>query len=83
MTGSQRKREFLTVYDYGQGGVWTVLLATSEEEVASKYPELKIVTEPPGTMSQEELDDVRQRRWQVDIDDLEHPLLRALREGRN
>jgi hypothetical protein len=80
-TDRTMKRAFLTVYDYGTGGVWTVLLATSEEEVESKYPELKVVTEPPATMSQGELEEIRARDT-LDIDDEDDPFLTSLREAR-
>lgn len=76
------KREFLTLYDYGQGGVWTLLLASSEEEITAKYPELKVATKPPGNMSQEEFDRIRANRSPVDIDDTDHPFLSSLRKGR-
>ena len=53
------RREFLTVYDYGQGGVWTLLLADSAHQIRDRYPELKVVTHPPGTMTDEELERIR------------------------
>lgn len=76
------KREFLTVYDYGMGGVWKIILAESAREIEERYPELNIVTDPPGTMTEEELADIRSRRNAVDIDDLEDPFLASLREHR-
>jgi hypothetical protein len=76
------KREFLTVYDYGQGGVWTVLLATSEEEIRTKYPDLKVVSNPPPSMTPEELKEIRARDT-IDIDDQDDPFLASLREDRN
>ena len=76
------RREFLTLYDYGQGGVWTILLASSEEEVRTKYPELKIVSSPPGSMTEEDLEGIRSHRQAIDIDDRGDPFLRSLREAR-
>ena len=75
------KQPFLTVYDYGQGGVWVVLLAESEHEIAEKYPELDVVVDPPPTMSAEELQDIEERST-VDIDDATDPFLASLREHR-
>jgi hypothetical protein len=76
------RREFLTVYDYGQGGVWTLLLANSTEQIRDRYPELKVVTRPPDTMTEEELERIRSKRHRVDIDDLQEPFLKSLREHR-
>ena len=76
------RREYLTVYDYGMGGVWTLILAESANEIEERYPELTIVTDPPGTMTAEELADIRSRRNAVDIDDLEDPFLASLRAHR-
>jgi len=75
------KQPFLTVYDYGQGGVWQVLRAESEAEIASKYPELQVFTEPPDWMSAEKVEEIKARRT-VDIDDIDDPFLASLREHR-
>lgn len=75
------KVPFLTVCDYGQGGVWIVLMAESADEIAARYPELQIVDQPPPTMSSEELRDIKARRT-LDIDDTTDPFLASLRENR-
>ena len=75
------KQSFLTVYDYGQGGVWRVLLADSADEVVSRYPELKVLAEPPPWMSAEELYDIEARST-LDIDDQDDPFLESLRNHR-
>jgi len=72
------KRPFLTVYDYGQGGVWCVLLAVSETEIAGKYPELQIFAERPDWMSADELADIKAPT--LDVDDTSDPFLASLRE---
>lgn len=36
------KRKFWTVYDYGTGGVWTVFLARSKEEIQNKFKNLLV-----------------------------------------
>jgi hypothetical protein len=56
---SPEEHEFLTLYGYGQGGVWTLIVASSSDEIAAKYPELTVVNEPPGTMARAELDRIR------------------------
>ena len=72
----------MTLYDYGQGGVWTLILASSPAEIESKYPELKVITGPPGVMTQEEFDRIWTLRSAVDIDDSDHPFLKSLRLSR-
>ena len=75
------KRPFLTVYDYGQGGVWLVLLAESRNEIATKYPELTVVDDPPASMAEEELARIKDQRT-LDVDDTSDPFLASLRESR-
>jgi hypothetical protein len=75
------KRPFLTVYDYGQGGVWRVILAESEADIAAQYPELQVFAEPPEWMSAEKLHEIESRST-VDIDDASEPFLASLRENR-
>lgn len=45
--------EFLVVYDYGQGGVWAVVLAKSSSAITEKFPELRVVEQRPSWMSDE------------------------------
>jgi hypothetical protein len=75
------KRPFLTVYDYGQGGVWLFLLAESEDQIRERYPDLRIVEVPPPSMDEKQLADIRSRRT-LDIDDSADPFLASLRRGR-
>jgi hypothetical protein len=73
--GSEKK-SFLVALDYGKGGVWAYLRASSATEIAQRYPALSIVSEPPPW-----LDETRQRkleeRMTVDIDDAGHSFLLA------
>lgn len=57
------KRRFLTIYDYGMGGVWQYVHAESTEEITAKYPALEIVNELPAAMK-----DLKLREY--DIDDI-------------
>jgi len=34
--------QFLTVYDYGMGGVWQWITAESKEQILAKYPALHV-----------------------------------------
>ncbi|HEU4427751.1 MAG TPA: hypothetical protein VFT98_03270 [Myxococcota bacterium] len=45
------KQKYLTVYDYGTGGVWAFILAESPREIVERYPELTVVSEIPGWMT--------------------------------
>jgi hypothetical protein len=70
---SAEKRPYLFVYDYGQGGLWGVMLARSQEEIEHHYPELAIVQERPRFMSdddyaqilRQELHDIDGAPWGV------------------
>lgn len=42
------KKKFLTLYDYGTGGIWTYILANSAKDILDKYPKLTIVDQEPG-----------------------------------
>lgn len=75
------KTPYLTVYDYGQGGIWRVILARSADQIAARYPELKILSAPPDWMSDEQLREIEQHST-VDIDDHGEPFLAALRTQR-
>jgi hypothetical protein len=48
--------EFLVCYDYGNGGLWGILITPSEDAIRAKYPELAIVEERPRWMDDETLD---------------------------
>jgi hypothetical protein len=76
------KRPFLTVYDYGQGGVWRVIVARSEDEIASRYPQLKVLDGPPDWMSAEKLGEIEADST-VDIDEAREPFLASLRKHRD
>jgi hypothetical protein len=45
------KRLYLVAYDYGAGGLWGAMMARSEDEIHKLYPELSIVANRPGWMS--------------------------------
>ena len=69
---------FLTLYDYGQGDIWTFLLADSEAEIREAYPQLEVVSVPPPWMTSDHLRLIRT----VEIKDTDDPFLRAIRLGR-
>ena len=72
------ERSFLTVYDYGMGGVWTYIIAASSDQIRQAYPQLQIVMEPPQWME----DHPRQIRT-LHLDDRNDVFLAALRAEHN
>ena len=72
-TGTKLKKDFLTVYDYGMGGLWTVIRARSKEEITSKFPELIVMDKRPDWMSEEDICYTIAIRDAFDIDDGEPP----------
>jgi hypothetical protein len=45
------KKTFLVLYDYGTGGVWRVLRASSKEKILRRYPSLLVYDERPTFLS--------------------------------
>lgn len=62
------KREFFAVDDYGQGGVWIAIQATSGEAIKRKYPELDVFDEPPPFLTSDVIERTRLNRT-YDVDD--------------
>ena len=60
---------YLVGYDYGMGGLWAVVRARSEREIRDVYPELIVVEEQSGWMS----DDFFDRLGSDPIDVAEDP----------
>jgi hypothetical protein len=46
-------QRFLTVYNYGSGGVWQYFTAPSADEIRTKYPALTIVPTIPAWLEEE------------------------------
>jgi len=53
------RREFLVLYDYGQGGSWALVRADSAGQVRARYPEVRVFDEWPAMVSAEMLDAIR------------------------
>jgi hypothetical protein len=68
-------KTFLTVYDYGQGGVWQRITAESAEEIVQRYPELTVLSERPTWMTAADEAETRV----LGIDDQDDPFLASLR----
>lgn len=75
------KSSYLIAYDYGAGGLWGVMLARSEDEIAAAYPELTIVHDRPTWMSDERYSELAESPY--DIDGAPWGLLNALLADRD
>jgi hypothetical protein len=73
------KKEFLVVYDYGTGGVWALVRARSAEEIKTKFEDLEVVDQRPDFITDEVLDDIRQK-FSFDIDRPEGWITQLLRQ---
>ena len=69
------RSSFLTLYDYGHGGIWTIVRADSEDEIREAYPELEVMPRPPPWMTSDHLKLIRT----VDFRDAEDPFLSSIR----
>ena len=63
------KKTFLCVDDYGQGGVWYLVLAKSEEQIKERLPFLKLVQDRPQWMDDSTYERLKTQRT-IDVDDL-------------
>ncbi len=62
------KHPFLTVYDYGAGGVWAVMCSPDKKSIQRKYPILDVFDERPRWMSDDLYAKIAERTL-YDIDD--------------
>ena len=60
--------DFLAVYDYGTGGIWVVMRARSEQDIAAKYPELTVFRDRPSFISDAEYADIKEK-MSFDVDE--------------
>ena len=65
---SGRKKEYFALYDYGQGGLWVILVADSPEQIRAKYPMLQVYEGEPPTLDSAAIAAIRRTGTQ-DIDD--------------
>jgi len=71
------KQPYLVCYDYGTGGLWGMMLARSEEEIAGVYPELVVVRARPRWMSDDLYASICEHEWH-DIDGAPWGILNAV-----
>ena len=54
-------KSYLAVYDYGQGGIWLLLEASSVMEAQAAFPQLKVFETRPEWMSEADETAYRER----------------------
>ena len=62
------KHPYLTVYDYGGGGVWAIVRSPDKKSIQRKYPILDVLDERPRWMSDDVYATIAERNL-YDIDD--------------
>ncbi len=75
------RKEFLVLYDYRKGGVWAYLMAESADQIEQMFPELKVVTDHPAWLTEDEERKLR-ARMTIDIDDIHNLFLASLIDSR-
>jgi hypothetical protein len=79
-SNSAMKKAYLVLYDYGMGGVWSVIHARSKEQINAKYPSLIVWDHPrPNWMTDEWYHRISSART-FDIDEEPTGWLRAVRD---
>ena len=68
MRSGVEKREFFVLHDYGQGGLWAILRAESEEQVRRKYQGVEVFEGRPPMLDDATVSSIR-RAGVRDIDD--------------
>lgn len=46
------KRPYLTLYDYGSGGIWTYIRAETADEITAKFRDLVVYETKPAWMGE-------------------------------
>jgi hypothetical protein len=62
------RKEFVSLYDYGQGGLWVIIRAESAAQIREKYPQLQVFEGRPPMLDEPTLAAIRRVGVQ-DIDD--------------
>ena len=62
------KHAFLTVYEYGSGGLWAIVRSPDKKSIERKFPILDVLDERPSWMSDDLYAKIAERHF-YDIDD--------------
>jgi len=52
-------QEFFVLHEYGQGGLWAIVLAKSAEQVRQRFPTVQVFDALPRTLSAETIAAIR------------------------
>lgn len=75
------KTEYLARYDYGTGAVWSYLTADSAAQIRERFPQLRVVTDRPGWLTDDK-DRLPREQMTIDIDDTENAFHAVLLQQR-
>ncbi len=77
------RRAFLTVYDYGMGGIWAYIRAESPGDIRTKFRDVVVYDEPPAWMTETDRKSIEETDlYDVETVEKEHPTFkRLLRDG--
>lgn len=53
------RKEFLVLYDYGQGGLWVLVHADSADQIRQRFSEVQVFDERPAMVSDDMLEAIR------------------------
>jgi hypothetical protein len=82
MTEPDEKKRFLTVHNYGMGGIWMYITAQRAGDITEAYPELEVFGEPPSFLDQAELGQI-ERDESYDLEEPPRGYLKGLLDRRN
>ena len=74
------KTKFLTVYDYGTGGVWQYVYAESKKDILDKYPKLEVLDEKPEWF-EDRVESIKDLRI-YDIDDAPDEVMKGFQSDK-
>ena len=52
-------REYLVLYDYGQGGLWAIVRADSADQIRQRWPQLEVFDRRPASMGDHQFAEIR------------------------
>lgn len=63
------RKEFFSLYDYGQGGLWVIIRADSAAQIRDRYPQLEVFEGTPSMLDDATVAIIRR----VGVHDIEEP----------
>lgn len=73
------RQAFLTLYDYGAGGVWAYVRAQSAEEIRAKFRDVTVYSDPPAWMTDAHRQSIEARGvYDIETVETQHPTFAQL-----